>query len=296
MSLILRDQVLATQLVSPGSSEAVFYLSPEQIQASIAGLRVRVVDASTGDPVSDASMSAYCDTFITGLRTDEDGKAEFTALEPGPCTLLVQVPGLGLYREQLLLEPGTSAEIEVRLGASTTIQGRVVDLQGRAVGNPDAETDPISEEAPCVLIARLDPATGAAEWDDLRYTVDAQGEIKLPVSRDLLLLRAIGTRWASDIVQVDARQGSIDGIEIVVHPPVRVALQLASGSWKGCRYQVVDENGNETEQGWFRAPAPHSLDVAPGTYRLVVAGASGVPLFETIFVAKSAPVIVPIRL
>ncbi len=295
VNLCLLQWVLATELVPAGSEEVAFLVDPEGLQSQLATLRVRALDASTGEVVTHAGVMLRTSSFGMHRALDESGVTEFADISPGEYDLTVSCETYGWEQRDVLVEPGVVTEVDVELGASTKIEGRVVDGTGRAVGDPNEED--FGDDFASIYLGRLDPTTHEVDLDEtMRYGVDAEGRFSLPVSRDLHLLRATGGKWVSGNVLVDARQGSIDGLEIVVHPPVDVVLRIESGTWQGARFRVLDENGIEAEHGRFRGPVPRRLALAPGTYRLLVSDPSGATLFETAFVATREPVIVPVRL
>ncbi len=134
--LELHGQPVGMQHLEPGQTELVFRISPAEHEASLARLRLRVLDAQTQAPVAGARATLRADTSAhrradqEGVPTRDDGTLEFVRVVPGRYELTVQ-RGEAQYQERLELAPGDRRDLgDVRLGLGARLGVRVVDEHG----------------------------------------------------------------------------------------------------------------------------------------------------------------------
>lgn len=100
----------------------------------------RVVDAD-GAPVAGATVTTLGDAITT---TAADGSFRLERLSPGPDTLAVRADGAPIAEVDLTVRAASVAEgIEVWLGPTTSLRGRVVDRRGQPVAGARVELDPV---------------------------------------------------------------------------------------------------------------------------------------------------------
>jgi len=127
-SLLAAGLVAASALAAPG---------PLRGQAG-PGIRGTVVDGDTGAAVPEASVVLQ-GTGLLGI-TDEEGRFELPALEPGAYRLIVFHPGFRDGTAELRVEAGRTAVVEIRL------ERIVFEMAGLVVTANRRETRP--EDAP----------------------------------------------------------------------------------------------------------------------------------------------------
>ncbi len=128
----------------------------------------RVVDASTGSPVTDFSISSQdgiaskIESGITREQhsvSDPRGHFELSSVETGPSTIIVQAAGYATTFTPLELESAEAVkDVEIALQAGILVQGRVRD----SAGNPVAGAW-IFTETPPPVAALKQISEGAAE-------------------------------------------------------------------------------------------------------------------------------------
>jgi RNA polymerase sigma factor (sigma-70 family) len=115
-------------------------LAPQDVTApTTATLVVRIADATSGKPLpavgvilvpfSRANPFLHCESAVT----DDGGRARFTGLTPGRCTVGSSL-GVG---ESIELEPGEVRELVLRASSVWHLTGKVIDREDKAVD--DAE-------------------------------------------------------------------------------------------------------------------------------------------------------------
>jgi hypothetical protein len=294
VSLCLGQWVLATESVPAGSEEVTFTHDTDGLASQQAAIHVRAFDSATGKFLSGVHVVLHSSSMIMSGTRDESEGTRFEPIPPGRYGVLVTFDPYAWERRDVLAEPGKVTEVEIGMGTSVRIAGRFVDGEGRSIRRAEGA---LLEDSPSIAIGRMDPATSEVDVDtSMHYAADTEGRFSLPAGRGIHVLRAYGEHGACANVLVDTRQGSVDGVEIVLRPPADVVLRIESGAWQGTRFRILDEDGVEAQHGRFDNPMPHRLLLPLGTYRLLASDVAGTPVFETSFVATPGTVVVPVRL
>jgi hypothetical protein len=275
VSLVYCTRVLETLVVELDDERIVFRLDPGAPRSFQGSLRIRVIEASSSAPLKDVRvevMGLHCG----GDRvTDAEGVTRFDEVLPGLYDLTVRLADGAQHIDEILVQPSVPTEIDVDLPPRVTISGRCTGERfGAASGAPGNR----------LSLERVEPLTGVVHRGGGAPVFDSQGRFDVQVTCGLYLLE--GTL-------VDARNGSVEGLEIRRSSDVRVNvwLRLVSGSWDGCRYRVLDANGVEMEAGRFVGAEPLLLHLVEGDYRLLVSDFAGAPLLETSFDATRGSVV-----
>lgn len=173
----LTSRIIA-RLNAPGYGPVILQVGPGhetadralEIRLSVsAHLTVRLLDASNA-PVPGArcrlatrpysiarpeGLSIFSSDVEWSLDSDDDGICRFTDLPPAaPLTLEIRQGAKIVHREpvQLIFEAGEQRELERRLGAGTTVRGRLLDQENTPVGRTevwltqDAQNDRLGRE------------------------------------------------------------------------------------------------------------------------------------------------------
>jgi hypothetical protein len=148
---------------------------------STEALRVELVPAETatgqvredrgGGGIAAAEVTLYTDVGTRRATTDRDGSFSLGELAPGPARLRVRASGFGPIERALTVpDSGGRRTYEVddlRMAASGSVEGVVVDAQG----NPVAGARVANDHAPTWLVVGSNPAGMA--------TTDARGRFTL---------------------------------------------------------------------------------------------------------------------
>src|SRR5262249_53781141 len=103
------------------------------VLAPTAGVRGRVVDASTAAPLSGIRVVARCASATFTGRSATDGRYEVRGLVPGPCRLSADDARFVPWTARATLSAGEMEAQDVTLVRAATLQGRVVDPDGHPV-------------------------------------------------------------------------------------------------------------------------------------------------------------------
>lgn len=148
--LDLHERTLAWQFVGAKVRDVVFRIDAADLDLVLARVAVRVVDATSREPVADVQVAV--DAAVGGQPADEhlmvmtnrraprrtlasagtdlDGRVEFSQLVPGTVHLLVDHDGAQHLR-QVKLAPGEHKDVgEVLVGRGTSLDVLVVDRAG----------------------------------------------------------------------------------------------------------------------------------------------------------------------
>jgi Carboxypeptidase regulatory-like domain len=277
VSVVMRDQVLATQRVQDMVADLTFIVSVEQVRALLSGLIVRFVDGESGLPAVKAGVTLNTlQSTEGGYQLDEQGVLRIEDHLPGLYDLRAMLAGHPLITKRIELLPGRTVDMgTITLGTGLTVQGKCVDAEGQP------------RKVNLGLVQLGDDASSSSNASDLCYLlgVDDQGlfsDTDVPPARFELLIRPPmkgiseggESGWAVSPLVVDTRNGSVENLVIVVHRPVSVALHPISTEVEGMKYAVITTDGITYHDGTFSGPAAVGLEFVPGDYTLRLTRAS----------------------
>ncbi|MEZ5979019.1 MAG: hypothetical protein R3F34_12455 [Planctomycetota bacterium] len=209
ISLVVAQQVAASQYVAREAEDVHFRLDVEDLLALRGGLRAEAVDARDGSPVA-ATFEFAPRLGRNDSRTETtgaDGRLEVEELFPGVRELSVRADGYAEVRRTVTIPRGAVLELgRVELERPVEITGVTVDREGVAI-----RCD--------VRFGRRDLASGAIDWSpggELRTTAEgvftisglAPGRYAVGI-RDVVLDPATrkGVHLVSDLELVNATAG-----------------------------------------------------------------------------------------
>ena len=129
----------SSQLVLQDDRELVFRVDQTDLDASLAQLTARLVDAESGTPITDARATLKADTSahrrddLSNRSPGDDGMLRFEHVIPGRHELTIEREG-SLVQRRIALSPAEHrdlGDIAIRMGPGLTI--RLVDANGDAV-------------------------------------------------------------------------------------------------------------------------------------------------------------------
>lgn len=217
--LTFRNQPLKSLHWTPGTDRIEFTLDPADLDAYLAQVSLRVVDAVTLEPLQDVSLhvSTLQGYHPVPLATDVQGRIEIAALAPGRLTFQLEKRGYGgicwrsIVRASANLDLGTFP-----MQVATRVRGTVVDEHGRPIAGGYVST--MASERYVFPYSVFSP--GSAE-------TDARGAFAvedLPPGEHLLFLTTRDYARTAEWVTVP-REG-LDGVTLRLGPVARVRLLL----------------------------------------------------------------------
>jgi len=255
VSAVLRDVVLATQGVFPGEEAIELVLEQGAVRGALGGLRLTVVDATSGAPLSEGNVhlsTAQGGGFARPLGPD--GTIEFADQMPGLLELDPWVPGYEKVKKRVRLVPGETVDFELALLPAVRIGGRVLGPDGAGV-SARMNVVPLHQVA-----MPLDVET--RHW----YASDTEGRFQIEAGRAEVMLVVNDPAWAVVPRRVDARGGAVEGVEIRVAPGAPVVLRSAGPDSGAARVVLTDTGGAPF---WTRRLyASTELRLLPGSYGL----------------------------
>jgi hypothetical protein len=281
VSLVIHETIVETRRVDAGEEELTFTMSPDEMLAKLAGLRVRVIDAETGLAVARARVTLRGGTYADqGVATDAWGEAAIAGREPGRFELRVVAEGYQRLIRRIDAQPGETIELgTVALEREVGIEGCVLD----------------SEDRPLALsfsVGTLDPVDRSIQWSrDPHFKSNGNGSFEVRGLRrgehvirvgenDALEAKEWqGHSWVSDNVVVDTHLGSLSGVVLRVRPASRLVLR-APGLAAGTRVRVLDEDGLELIASRPVGSHPISLRLPAGACQVVLLDRTGAVLSE----------------
>ena len=168
VSLVHGQAVLQTRRVVTSEDEVTFVVSPEELLADLATLRVRVIDAESGLAIARARVTlggGAC--FDPGVATDPEGIATIERREPGRFDLKVAASGYELFRRPVDALPGELTDLgTVALEKEATVDGHVVDLEDHPV-------------AASFSLGFVDPEDHSIHWFREEFTSSGAGHLEI---------------------------------------------------------------------------------------------------------------------
>lgn len=286
VSLVNYHGVLATQFVAAGADEAAFVLDPETLRSSLAGLRVCLVDAGSGDPLQGNIDLNDQRSWGPGVSLDDAGAALFEGKPPGRYTLSFRAPGLERVQEAVELQAGHILDLgTLALEPGRTLVARVLDPEGQ----PATVAFELGEQTG-------DPRAVRFDWTH-EYSSDG-GELRIEgLSAGDFVLRSAGDeddRFAAHTVEFSTRAGSVEDLVIRLVPAVRLSVQpsdirLDEECW---RFRLFDDAGHCVSSGLVSIWGRH-LSLVPGDYELAVEGPGGESSSRRLDLSEPTTVTVP---
>jgi hypothetical protein len=246
VSVVVRDQVLATQRVQDRAEELNFTIGLDRLRALLGGFVVRLLDAETGAPATDAWVNlATGQSTERAVHPDDQGIVRYTDRVPGLYEVHAYLKDRAAATRTVELQPGQVTDLgTITFKKGLVIQGRCVDAEGHPE-KVDACLDPVPDGA----------STSAGRPSYLyALKVDDQGLFSvtsLPEGRYLVRIPCSLTRnlsegetgWTTAPILIDTRNGAVENLVIVVRRPVAATLHPISSETDSMWYDIVTMAG-----------------------------------------------------
>ncbi len=269
VSVLLRDQVLATQHVQDRVGELTFVLDIARFRSLLGGITVRLVDGDTGLPPTEAGVCLTTDQSMESeTRPDEQGVVRFQDRTPGLYEMHARAKGFA--REIRKVEIARGATVD--LGTITFVRG--VGVRGRCV-----DRDGTPRRVPAGLVPLSDGPGESRSTMSYLVRIDEQGtfELKsLPAGRYALRVTSslpgvtdsTESGWSAVPLLVDTTHGPVENVVLVVQRPTAVTLRPVGDAGDGLRFHVRTPEGLSCTTGTFAGAEPQRIELAPGEYAL----------------------------
>jgi len=260
VSACVASSVLRTRYVQRGTDAVTFVLSLDELRGSFGALRLRIVDAESGEPLTDGRVGLHANgQFGTGREiVDPGGWVAFDAEAPGPRHLSIVVRGHEWVVEQVWIEAGRVNDLGTyRLNKPVSIRGTLRDEQGA----------PVKAWVSVFPLDRYDATQRILE--KFCWTSDGGGSFEVrPVGRRRYLLRVNDETWCAEPVLVDASAGAVRDVELVVVRGTPVTFHFGGSIPRGARLALFDRAGRPVAERAVDAALRARVRLAPGGYRL----------------------------
>jgi hypothetical protein len=273
VSLVLRHFVLATQRVDDVVERVEFRIPVARLVGMLSGLRLRVVDAESGEPLSKGRFTLM--TAQAGLgecAPNDNGEVVFENCPPGQVELLCSVPDHAYTRREIGLEPGSTTDLgTLALVRPVAIRGTFVDSSG----------GPLAVEAHLNAYTGGDPRAMFARTADTTMRSTSEGEFKAESLAPGLYVIRVGEdyrnppgkaepMWSMSPQLIDTRGGPREDLRFVLAPTVEVEFRAPSNNSIGLNYMILTEDGLPYRRASVWQVGPDPLRLAPGRYRVVI--------------------------
>lgn len=261
VSAVLRHLVLATEPVPPGSTLVTLTVDPARLIRQLASVRLRLVDADTGGPLTRARVAINDRQMGGGDRAPgPDGNLLFEKVRPGLLALEIEAPGREWHQRIVRLEPGRMNDLgTIALGAGVSVVGAVVDEDGRPVAGP-VSAYPLDLMN---ISQAFDPGLHTSSKPDGTFGFEG-------VPRGRLLVRTSAGIRSRAAVMVDTSPGPVSGIVLRTTPGTPVTLSVPTTIAASRIVQVKDVAGTPYESDEAGSRRDLKWRLAAGDYRVEI--------------------------
>jgi hypothetical protein len=246
--------VLQSQFVAPGADEVDFVIAPDAIQINAATMTLRVLDATTKEPIPKAWASLSGGTGGGGGNADIDGRITARGCNPGFFHMTVGAEGYETFLQSVQLAPAKTTDLgEILLGRGMKLHFLVLSPTGE----------------PCLTRFRfgvVDPRSMRIEMDESAgWCSNERGELDPPLLGPKLYVIRAGVGYVQNEqplagnILIDLRAGVLPPTqEIHMQRGSRLVLATKDSGPDRLRFRVIDRQGLEivAEQLWGSAPLP----------------------------------------
>lgn len=270
VNLVLGETVLETRATNAEGGPVSFELDAARVMEGLASLEVHVVDATSDKGLAGVEVRvrrpkpSYDDALLDErvlevTRSAADGGAKLVALSPGSATLSFRAAGYEPLDVPVTLVAGKATALAaVRMNGAVSIQGRVVDAQGKAV----------AARVRCVR----DGSIGSGGSEPTR-TVLASAETGFEL-RELgrhsyfVVAETADGRIASARA-VDTTKGNVQGLDLALESGQKVDFEITRGVTQPFELEVADAHGIALFHRASSGATTLSLTLPKGAYEVL---------------------------
>jgi hypothetical protein len=257
VSAVYQDAVLQTQEVKSAGEAVVFRIDPAVIERMLASVRLRIVDAVSGNPLSGARVELNPGhSSGSDEKTPADGRLVFENRHPGWIYLRVEATGRQSLEHAFMLAPGEAVDLgDVVLAPSTRIEGRLLTPEGR----------PVSGE---VRLVAPEQSRTPQPWTHRAWSAGLDGSFAISDvgrGRHLLIGQDDANSHAATALVVDTSSGDVRGVDLRLKRGVNVTFDVDVAARERL-IQLRDSDGAVLYSEFEYGHGGFSIPLAPGTY------------------------------
>ncbi len=261
VSLLRYQRVLATQRVEAGATEVHFVLRSDDPLLQDGGIRLRLLDAATREPL------AACFMMVEGpvgmMAGGNAGVCTAEHLQPGTYTLRSRSKGHASLETETRVLPGQTVDLgDFYLDEGRVISGRIVDaVRSRGafdirIDGCDANGGTSRSARPQLLVVR--------SKSDGSFRVEGLA----PGFHRLEVLQTDAGKSALCVSVFDVREGSVENAQLHVQPAVPFIVDPAGRNGPEARIHILDARGVLVADRSLAEPSPVRMNLASGIYNL----------------------------
>lgn len=258
VALILRQSVIAQQLVAADQPEVTFTLPIEALQAKLARVRVRVVDPQ-GLPVAKANVA--CNDGQTGgggKPTDEEGRVVLENLVPGRLDLMIRSRLANGPPVQILVPPGADLDLgDVVLPPPTPVEMQIANLTGSG----------------SLRIHLLDPLRPDWTAGQMHFSIEGAGVRKYDFFPGRYAVLATGAEGVAMTV-IDLRTVPPGPLGFELRRGAELRIETNFGAVMA-EYELASADGVIVRRREVRSAASEVVELPPGRYAVRITDQSG---------------------
>jgi len=265
--VVFAGRVIAALPIEPDTTALRFTIDLALLEAQFATLRMRLVDAITGDPITRAfagvsGLNGSIHADPSQLPEIPDGVHELERLLPGRRQLCITLAGRATHTIVVDLPAGGLLDLgDVELLEPIELHGVVVDEHGA----------PLKIE---LRVVGYD-AAGDAQLEGSRFITesDALGRFTVTTSQPRIRLQpnqAGSFAIAPLLVDVAAASVAKSELRFALQRGHAVTLRSPSGDDSLRRVALRSADGELLSRPTFDGPSSSRVNLAPGDYRVVV--------------------------
>lgn len=255
LSVFLGPIRLQSRHLAEMCDEITFTIDEQQLRRAVGGLRLRLIDASTGLPV----VNAFVKVDDLGTSPNAQGVVEIGTLAPGQRDLTVWTQNrYAAVSRSIEIRGGERLDLgDIQLQASRSLRGTVVDESGQGVV---AHVHVVSLRDPAAPVMSSVPYAQSRE--DGGFDLAGVGDGAHLVRAVLANRERMG--WAI------AENGTPAELRIVMQPTFPVLLTGKLAPYGECRATVRTAMGQALQVERLMGSSPGRLRLPAGTYLLDV--------------------------
>lgn len=273
VSAVLRDVVLATERVDARQTEVKLVVPFEAVVDSLCTVKLRVVDALTGQAAPEARVALHdAQSGGGGEPVGEDGRIELSHQRPGILHLAVRASDRITRPLAVVLQPGAIVDLgEIRIHEPVRVAFRFEGVDDEAEIQVGIRS----------LESTGHPALRARTSNFGGHVAGSTFEARLAPGRHRLTARgggAIGT--------LEFDTASVGSVALVVPMQAAAPLRIVPPD-SPIELTLSAPSGSEVYRRWITWTSPYELPLVPGAYVAVVRGLGGTSERRTVTVGAT---------
>jgi hypothetical protein len=272
VSLLLYQEVLATQVANTGQEEVVFVLDVDEAARHLGSFVLTLVDSESGVPLTEATVVVGQSAgVIQPGKVASTGQFQLLNRPPGRYDFHILARDHASERQWLDLPPGTTVERTIALSPGVAIQGRVVDENQQPFAaeiqvGPLPQPGELTANADRAFIAgRSTKGDGTFDLKDLgpgRWLLQFEDR-RDPGSRNDL------SHMSANIV-VDTSAGPVTDLVVRADPVGNLVATWSGPDREDVELRFMDELGLVRARRRFWSAGPNRFALPQGTWHMRV--------------------------